>query len=179
MTPTVAPHAIAYVAEEEMDHAFEAQDYAKGLQVLKVFGQIDKKVAFAGCDVIWELATSEFEATKLGNAGACEVVVDVLRSWGKADRGMAWNGCSAIANLAFRNEVNSAKLGAAGACEVVADVLRAWGMTDMDVAFYGCRAISCLAKQKFNNIKLEKLGALSVVMATLQNDFSKEAAEEF
>jgi hypothetical protein len=97
-----------------------------------------------------------------------------LRAWGKVDKGMAWNGCSAIANLAVENEANRVRLGAAGACEVVADALHVWGKVDKNVAFYGRRAVSSLAKLGINELKLKELGAISaVVVASMESNSSE------
>jgi hypothetical protein len=164
-------------AEADLDQAFEQDDFEKGIQLLKTFGLADVDMAFNGCDAIWELATNAPNAARLGKVGACEVVVDVSRAWGSADQGMAWNGCSAISNLAFENEANRVELGAAGACELVLDMLRTWGGTEADVAFYGCRAIACLAQNHANYRKLLKLGAVSLVLASLETECSQAAMQ--
>jgi hypothetical protein len=162
----------------EMDLAFEAGDFEKGISVLEAFGLFHMEVAFNGCDAIWELATDELNAAKLGNVGACEVVVNILRTWGRVDMRAAWNGCSAIANLAVENHANRVRLGAAGACEAVLDALRAWGMIDKDVGFYGRRAIYCLGKHEANKLKLLELGVSSVVLASKEPDFKEQAEDE-
>jgi hypothetical protein len=175
MHPSAAlPHEATAVAEE-MDRAFGEEDFEKGIQLLKTYGRTNLDTASSACDAIWELATSQPNAISLGNAGACEAVVEVVRAWGIADQGMAWNGCSAISNLALGNEANRIRLGAAGACELVVDVLRVWGKSNTDVAFYGCRAVSCLAKEDVNKTKLNELGALAVVLVSLETE-SRQAA---
>jgi hypothetical protein len=91
---------------------------------------------------------------------------------------VAWNGCSAIANLAVENQANRVRLGAAGACEVVVDALRRWGRTNMDVAFYGRRAICCLGKDEVNKLKLKNLGALFAELASMESELSEASEEE-
>jgi hypothetical protein len=107
-----------------MDLAFEEGDFESGVAMLSAFGHLDRETASSGCDVIWELATNVLKAAKLGEAGACEVVVNAQRAWGTADEKLAWNGCSAAANLAIESEANRARLGAAGAREVVLEAMR-------------------------------------------------------
>jgi hypothetical protein len=176
--PPAACRGGASTVEEDMDRAFGEGDFEKGVALLRAFGAVDKEAAFNGCDAIWELATSESNAAELGDVGACEVVAIVLRAWGRSDEQMAWNGCSAISNLAYENEANRARLGAANACELVVDMLGAWGKSSTDVAVYGRRAIFSLRKHDCNQVKLTKLGALSVLRELLLAEVSEEAEDE-
>jgi hypothetical protein len=146
----------------------DAEDFAHGVNIIRLFGCNDKPLAEVACDAVWELATHEPYATALGKAGACGVVADLLLAWGWVDANLAWNACSAIANLACESAANRSWLGDEGACARVVHVMCKWGGTDKVVAFYGCRAVWMLAGDDANRLELGEVGACEAVVDMLR-----------
>ena len=83
---------------------------------------------------------------ELGACGACEVVVEFLKSFGESDVNITELGFWAIYCLAFSSS-NREKLGLCGACKVVTDLLNIH-YTSANVTETGCWAIYSLS---FNN----------------------------
>lgn len=98
--------------------------------------------------------------------GALELVVDVLRAFGKTHEGVAQQGCWAVACLAL--DGNKKKLGELGACEAVVAVLSAFGKTHDRVAEYGCWAAANLIWYPKNTERMRELGACEVVVDVLK-----------
>jgi hypothetical protein len=77
------------------------------------------------CGAFKTLASlSDENRRRLGDAGACECLVNVLRVHAITSASVAKQACAAMRNLTANNEENRARLVAAGACESTVDVLK-------------------------------------------------------
>lgn len=82
-------------------------------------GTRSEELARDGCRAVAILARNADNATKLGDCGGCQVVVDAMRAFGASNEKVAESGCEAVANLARNNAENKTKLLSLGAMDVV------------------------------------------------------------
>jgi hypothetical protein len=166
LTTEETPVALPHLPPLTMDTAFS---YAQRLRLVVPGNQ----VAFLQvCETIGKLEL-DYEnvsiAEKLGNHGACEIVVKAMNAWSAAwdapEVGKVLRSMDCLALPAS----NTVALGNAGACELVTGELRKWGKTNQQVAENGCGAIWNLAFNDANNkVKLSAAGACEAVTGALQ-----------
>jgi hypothetical protein len=125
----------------------------------------DAEFCEAAVGVIRNFADPNDFAAKLGDMGACELLVSILQAH-KDNKEVLENGLGAIINLSVGNISNKIKLGDAGACELLVHVLRAFAK-DPVIAFMATSSIGNLSHEVVDlRAKLNALGAAKAVKSS-------------
>ena len=143
------------------------------VRVVATHGNSCLVVAELGLVAVSNLVLNNAENNvRLGDCGACQVVISTLKNIAITNPNAAELGLWAVANLAA-NSVNRVRLGICGACEVVTNVLRSSATTHAGVAEHGLAAIANLAVDDANTVKLGACDTCEVLSVILEFYMSK------
>lgn len=122
-------------------------------------------IAEQGCRAMLNLAVDKENSKRLGEVGACELVVEILDLYAST---IAEQGLRAIYNLSV-NEANAMKLGNVGAIPVV---VKAFGnlVENPVIGEWGCKAAMNLSagNNSMNRTKLGEAGVCPIIVRALQ-----------
>lgn len=114
---------------------------------------------------------SENSAThreKLGNAGACEVVISHMKLYGNVNTNIILQGMVTLVHLSADSFHNKRRLGAAGAGELVVKLLQDSGRGHPSLAIQGLCTLRNLSDNPSNNEQLGSAGACELVVTLLK-----------
>lgn len=132
-------------------------------------------VAEQGCESVLNLAHCHLQnGARLGVAGACEVVTDILREYMGHVRVLE-SACGAVLNLSHNNDDNKARFGNSGACEAVVAVLRVH-MAVPEVVEQASGAVLNMSFIAPNKARLRAAGVKATMAAVMSDGRQTEEA---
>lgn len=130
----------------------------------------DVEIAKRGCNMIYSCAADDLTRERLGNAKACEAVINALQKHAASVSLVASWGCKAIIDL-YVLESNRSHFHNSETCAVIVGALKAHA-DDVVAAEWACRAVVALSSHEPNRTRFGTSGCCSALCSTLSKMMS-------